>query len=522
MKKRNYIVAIIMAILLMLSGVGCGGSGSSGGSSGSNGSLTININDEGFGRKWADDLASGFEKETGIKVKVKPTKNLVDAIKGEFDKKAQNKNSPITVEGDLFFVALQPDQWMGWTNVGSCILEPLDNLDFVKNNKLDSSVKLWGSRIFQGESKLYVLHSNIAMETFVYNQDYLNKIPSNGEYTQGVWPETMQGFYDLCEQLVVKNNGKINGKNVVPFAWYNNKVFDLQKLYETLFAQGNGGEDYRNYFNLTADNEEDIPEETRDIFVNDSYANAMDSLTKLLRPDVKDGNGNPKYYNLFGSDKDAMEDFLSGNALCCWQGTFFETEAKGSIEDKYINLIGNNYKIGVVPAIDGNESSRTINLNFPQETFIVPSFAKNKENAKKFLDYMYRDDNLITIVKTMNIIPAVEHTYTDAEKSQLTSWGKDVVATYEKFSDKTNYPNGISFRSSSKALYRTSLLNALNFNNAGTDWYFGEEIVKIAFPSTYMRASSSEYKVLLEDFYNNFITTKWRDFYSNTHNNNKK
>ena len=519
MKKIN-IISLLITLLITITLLGCGNNtGGGGNQSGtkkrkqkeSAGELYINLNKAGYGTSWIDDAIEGFEEEYNIKVYVSETPDLANELKRLLDQKVANKSKNILVD-DIYFAGLQPSDWLPWTEYGKTVLQPLETLKCVE--KLDPEIRKWGSRTVKGQEHLYALHPNIALETFVYNEEYLKKIPSNGEYNQGVWPTTWQGLLDLCEELVVNMDSKIDGKKVYPYAIFLEADFEPQKLYETLFAQGNGGKDYMDFFNFDI-NRETPNDDDKNIFANYSFADAMWALDEFLNVDKMDGTSPIYYKNYQGGtagsgDVEAIKGFLQGEALFCWHGSFFETEAKYLIEAPTINKIGNNYAIGVVPAISGNEKDRTINLNWPHENIIVPNFAENVDNALLFLDYIYRDENLINIVKAMNAIPGFEHTYTESEKASLSKWGKNVIEVYEKFSNKENYPNGISFRNSTSRVYRGAVLNSLNFNSAGEGIFFA---YLHCTQEEYRKNSKEEYYQLLVDLYEKGIKAKkWSEW----------
>lgn len=516
MKKRNIAVIGLALMMLTASSFGCSrNKGNKGDETLENGVVNINLNKAGYGTGWINDAIDGFQKEYKIKVKVTETLELSTELSSLLNQKVKNKNAKIEVD-DLYFASLQPSDWLQWTDYGKCVLEPLEDLQCV--SRLDPDIKAWGSRTLYTqtgeETHLYAIHPNMAFETFIYNQNYLDQIDSYGAYTKGEWPVTWQGLLDLCTQLVVNMDGKIGTKTVYPYAMFLETDFEPYKLYETLFAQGNGGEDYRNYWNLEFYNEV-AGEEEKSVFVNDSLVDAMWALDEFLKVDQLKGT-NPKYYKLYegagdssSGDVQALKGFLQGEALFCWHGSFFETEAKELINSRVLNKIGDVYSMGVVPAISGNEKDRTMNLNWPHENIVVPNFAPNKDNAKLFLDYIYRDANLINIVKTMNAVPGFTHTYTAQEKAKLTRWGQEIIANYEKFSDKTTYANGISFRNSTSRAYRGALLNSINFNNVGEGIFFPYLHCTNA---QYNKSSKAEYKIMLENSFNGIKNSKWDEW----------
>lgn len=239
--------------------------------------------------------------------------------------------------------------------------------------------------------------------------------------------------------------------------------------YKTLWAQTDY-EKYSAYFNQSGDLD-------KSLFVNDATKKALEALYDLIDPvGGKSTTSVPQM--LTTKHTDGYESFLRGEALMCFAGSWFESEERANISDDTFR-----YRFAPVPALDGNEIN--VNINYPTEYFFIPKNSENTEKAKKFLKYIFKEDNLVKMHNALQTPLAFEY---DTSSLNLTDWGKDVqnMMNYKKTvsgSTSLNYLLGglrpeITGKVFDKMYKGTvtrdgveSLLNTDFTNKSGDSWY---------------------------------------------------
>lgn len=131
--------------------------------------LLISMRLSGYDR-WLDDYAIAFEEETGCDVEINWNPSLNSEVRSIF-------LSDSYILDDLYF-ATTSDLWYDWAKDG--LLYPISGLE----DRIADDVASYG--IYEGER--YMLAPFMPPTGFVYNQEYLDVIPSNGEYVQGEFP----------------------------------------------------------------------------------------------------------------------------------------------------------------------------------------------------------------------------------------------------------------------------------------------------------------------------------------------
>ena len=211
---KRLLCAMLCAVLT-LTFVACGGNGgnSGGGNSPGGGDVYVKVIDKGLGSKWIENIASAYYEETGIKVHVSSDPELVSNL-------LTLMNNPGSEKEDLYFVGHTMNNWIKWIRNGA--IESID--DVLSSTKFGTSAK---SRVVDKHiidmgtynDKSYLSSYVYSSWGLIYNQTYLNKIDSFGEYKKGEWPSTVQGLIDLCKAVKaanIKNNR--TGRTVAPFS----------------------------------------------------------------------------------------------------------------------------------------------------------------------------------------------------------------------------------------------------------------------------------------------------------------
>ena len=206
MKK---LLCAMLCAVLTLTFVACGWDNGNGGNGGSGGNTSggddvyVKVIDKGLGSKWIENIASAYYEETGLKVHVSSDPELVSNL-------LTLMNNPGSEKEDLYFVGHTMNNWIKWIRNGA--IESID--DVLSSTKYGTSAK---SRVVDNQiidmgtynDKSYLSSYVYSSWGLIYNQTYLNKIDSFGEYKKGEWPSTVQGLIDLCKAVKsakIKNN----------------------------------------------------------------------------------------------------------------------------------------------------------------------------------------------------------------------------------------------------------------------------------------------------------------------------
>lgn len=381
MKK---IIALVLMLILACSFVACGENDGPGGELSdtekknfvevygdwTDSALEITLIDKGLGTQWLKDAAITFNRGTGSKISVKADEQLNERLASV----VSSLNC-----SDIYFSFSSELQWIEWGLSGQIV--PLTDIqdDFTYRNEQVGKLGVY-------EEERYTMPYTYSPTGFVYNEEYINEIPSNGEFTTGTFPTTWQGLLDMCESINTKWSKTALGQKVVPMSW-GATVDDFSYIFKGLWAQVDP-DGFYNYYNqpyrASVSNDEN-----KSLLVNDSTISVLENIAKLLNPQT---NAKGDYYpansfsdSLGHSNREAEQKFLNGLSVFCVSGAWFETEMQEQIEDEEISF----YRFASAPII--NEGSKeTVFINTPAEYFMVAANGKNHNYAlaKAFLRYM--------------------------------------------------------------------------------------------------------------------------------------
>lgn len=392
---KKFIACGLIAVLSICFLGGCGGGNNSPTSDVGSGKkwqgeeLFISASKAGYGQ-WLDDYATLFEDETGCEVSIVWDPNMNATVRNIF-------NSSQYVLSDLYFGGVS-DLWYQWAKDG--LLYEIDGFDGL----LQDEYKELG--IY--DNKRYTLSTIASPLGFVYNQDLLDKIDSNGAYTKGEFPETFEGLMDLCE-AVNASNLKIGNNDVKPMSW-GGKVSELNEIFRVFWAQGNGGQDYTDYTNERGD----VPTE-RLFKDNKSLTNALTAMCELIASDGSYSTNSIKGC-LELDNIDQQKKFLNGESVFCMTGGWFEVEMKD-----YITKDSPKYSFANIPLYDTEETVRTALINIPTEVFFVPKKSENPDIAVDFLQFVFTTENATSIHKKLGSPLTLKYEFTDADYNALLS-----------------------------------------------------------------------------------------------------
>lgn len=448
-KIAKKLITACLAVVCAFGMTACGDSGNSqnngsGGGTGENGALTISAVKLGYGVEWLYNIASEFEKKENVKVTIKPPAVGATgqaALDTEIESKASDSDLFFNKRGWFSKAVYEGKIVAGNGKTYECLYEDLTD---VWNSVVDEgSTKTIKDKIdptyvasSEIEGKYYSLPWAGGVYGIVRN---LNKWEELGLTDEDV-PLTTNELFALCEKVKDK---------IAPF------IYSLESEYytawmPTFFAQ------YEGKANAEAFMEGKDPdgEVSEYIYTYDGQLEALKVLQTLL-----DNKNEYQHDRSTAIDFTAMQgQFIRGAALFSINGSWLENEAsnfssakldmiktpvisslvqklsfcptdgdgkkikadnftaeqKKTADEKLVELIK------YVDAVDAGETSvkpegvtdediakvtearhYSYMAGGTDHQAYIPSYAKNVENAKKFLKFMYSDEGMNIYYKTM-------------------------------------------------------------------------------------------------------------------------
>jgi len=412
--------------------------------------IEVKAIDKGLGTEWLKDAAREFNKNTGSKIQVKADESLNDSIASAI----QSDNNA----SDIYFTFSAELQWVQWA-VGEYIV-PLDDIKEELSYKNEQYAKLG---VY--EDSRYIMPYVYSPTGFVYNQEYIDEIPSHGEFTKGTFPQTWQGLLDLCYSINNNWNKVTLGQKVVPLTW-GASVDDMNYIFKGLWAQidPDGFNAYWNQEYRTSISKD----ENKNLLVNDSVIKAIDSIAALLNPQ-KNNKGEYFPSNCFSdflahSNLQAQQKFLNGLSVFCVSGSWFETEMAEQIEDEEISF----YRFAAPPIVeDGGKS--TVYINAPSEYFLIASKGKNQNVplAKAFLRFLASETGTRLFHASTGVPSSLVYKTPTESLSDFAKQVADVVANSQHAISGSDELPSIS---GAIGLNTSSLFQSLSINAASSEY----------------------------------------------------
>ncbi len=404
---KKFLCAALCAVTA-LSAIGCSGKKPS--NSGSVGDdVYVKIIDAGLGDDWLNDVASAYYEETGIRVHVTADTDLTASL-------LQDMNTPGSEKDDMYFVGQQMNNWIKWTRNG--LIASIDDVLSSDKYGTPANERIADSAILDmGKigDKHYLTSYVYSSWGFVYNQNYLNRIESYGEYVKGEWPETVQGLLDLC---TATNNAKIvnnrTKQTVKPFGCgftvnYMNWLF--QGLWNEIDPQG-----YNDYYNYN-DKNGGFP---TDKLVTTATVKAMETIYDLIDPKSSSDSNAVSWSQ---DHTESQQSFVNGDCVFAFTGSWFATEMRSILSEVGLT----DYHFGAYPVYNKGDKP-TLMMNLPGETFVIPSEAVNVSGAKDFLAFVLSEKGVAAASRRLGF-PMV---YSTDQQVTLSSFGQEIVAVSQK------------------------------------------------------------------------------------------
>lgn len=446
MKTKKSVRLLSLLLIFALSAACFAGCGTRGNQSGGvkEGQTEINIAfwHSGTGVEWLDNVIEAFEKKYPEYVVTHVDSGSSDAVKATYGK-------PDIDTYDLYMCA------KGVYN--TTYAEPLDDL---LDRTADGDVTTLREKFNEDyllyekatDGKIYSLTYGGGVLGFVYNKEMFEKAGVD------TLPRTTDEFTAACDLLY--------SKGYTPLAHFQDGGYYMY-LDQAFMVQYSGTDYVLNNFWLSTDENGTSP--SKDVFKEkDGRYYGLKAYEKFLTPE----------YTLLGSNTkshtEIQTEFLMGNAAMMFNGSWMMNEMKNidseveigemrplvlsAVVDHLSTVKTDKLLREVITAVDQvtdgekqlsdfasgdgyvingqtvskqdweriSEARNTVPANYAGQSSWIPNYAKDKEGAKKFLEFLYSDAGYKIVVET-NKMP-FPMSYSDGSEIDTTGWSE-----FEKF-----------------------------------------------------------------------------------------
>lgn len=552
MKKSIRALLFVLVAILALAPIGCRPSEEDGIDK-TKTQLYVSVYNGGYGNEWMIRLAERFEdfyKDTSFE----PGKTGVQIIRDDNKSSGTGrKNDILTSRNEVFF---SPEAYYyeyinagvlaDVTDVVTSDLSEFGDTGTIED-KMNENLK---SYYKTSDGKYYGIHNEVMVAGFSYdvqlfedemyyfsanknngNKGFIitkNETRSNGpDGVQGTdddgLPATYEEFFKLCDYIVDGGN--------IPMVWSGQYHMGYMGwLLQALMTDYEGAEQVAlNYsFNGTAKNIVDYIDQNGNVVKKDpvtiTNANGNEMFKTAGRyyalKFMEQMVSTPKYYsakafNTTHSHLDAQLDFImstkeNSKIAMFMDGCYWEMEAKdmfNSMVNKYQDESYSRYnrKFGFMPypkATENDLGKTTLVDGLHALGYVRGNLTGVKlDLAKKFLKFANTNASLVDFSITTNTPRALNYTMTDAEKAQMSNYGRSLINLKER--------SDLTLPVSTNPLY---LANQSKFNNKYT---FVASIDGTTYndPLSILRPSQAN-SVTAEQFFNG-ISAMWSDWASN-------
>lgn len=463
MKKFIKTTATIMAMTCAFGCVGCGGNNGGGhAGTGEGGSLVIRPFGGGYGTTWLTSIVKEFEKETNINVEVKPAATDTGSWESEIDAG--------TCSIDLFIdngSGLKLATKNGLTVKGVKYDTYLADLTDMYNSKVPGEDVLYKDKMFDAVEQYYNFDSVYDYETKTYSEKsetgkyYTTSwgggtigLVVNMEKWDSAWgsiPNTTNEMVSLCDKIMASNADKNVMMREYPFV-YSLETSYWKFAFENWATQYLGQDGVDAYYNGY---DKDGNRFTKELLRYDAFLESLKILETCLMPRGSDGNSGYSHPNSTSINfTEAQFKLLNvGGGIMQPNGNWLISEMAANYANaKTMNIqfmkmpvissiidilpdgsVENDAELSaLIKAIDENNTALTgtgysvtqadydrvewarklIITSFGGQGAYIPAYAKNVENAKKFLLYLAKDSSLdIYYKETMGSTMPFTHDY---------------------------------------------------------------------------------------------------------------
>lgn len=348
--KRKIISVILAVAMAAALAVGCGGTGDGGGSS-DDGKITLKV----FSNLPDRKNGQGLVEQMIIDEYMKENENVVIEVEALDEEAYKTKFKAYSMEGmpDVVNIWGQPAFLDEVVEAG--VLEPLNQDDYADYGFIEGSLDG-----FTYDGKLYGLPRNTDVAVFYYNQKMFD---DNG------WevPETYDDLLALADD--------INAAGITPVAMDGGDGWPMAVYLSDLLYKI-AGNDYADMV-------------SKAISDGDFSAPEIEQATQLL----KDAADAKLFQNGYDSQDygTAMNLFTNGQAAMFYMGSW---ETSMATNEDIPQDIRENIRVFTMPTVEGGKASATDIAAWNGGGYAVSSKSEVKEEAIKFLNYMYQQDKL--------------------------------------------------------------------------------------------------------------------------------
>lgn len=348
--KRKIISVILAVAMAATMVVGCGGT-DKGGSSSDDGKITLRV----FSNLPDRKNGQGLVEQTIIDEYMKENENIVIEVETLDEEAYKTKFKAYSMEGmpDVVSIWGQPAFLDEVVEAG--VLEPLNQDDYADYGFIEGSLNG-----FTYDGKLYGLPRNTDVAVFYYNQKMFE---DNG------WevPQTYDELLALADD--------INAAGITPVAMDGGDGWPMAVYLSDLL------------YKISGDDYSDIV--SKAVSSGDFSAPELEQATQLL----KDAADAKLFQNGYDSQDygTAMNLFTNGQAAMFYMGSW---ETSMATNEDIPQDIRENIRVFTMPTVEGGKASATDIAAWNGGGYAVSSKSEVKEEAIKFLNYMYQKDKL--------------------------------------------------------------------------------------------------------------------------------
>lgn len=441
------------------------------------------------------------------------------------------------IDADLFFVEQNELHYCIGNGIAEDITDAVAGTnEYETGKKIEDKLTVEQKDYFKKDNKYYAVPHFFGSYGIVYNKDYFKDfgyadkegdVPSGTEWKGKAYPEFWDEFVDLCNEM--QSEAKI--KPVVFSGQYYSTY--VSSMFRNLMANQAGVTDWaKNYYpkdELTVYKENGDGtlnfNETEEITLSEE-----NGYRAVATPAVKNGvemaktfidnavawSGGPTALdkkdvfntsishttaeNYFLASYAGHSDYKDNKYAMLVDGTWWQSEATSVINDLKsqtgFNILGEESHLAYMPLPFYDEDTKTAvgGRHVLGDSIVSIEFVKKGRNqasidvAKKFIQYINTDKELINFTKITNTLVALDYKVDDATKATLTPYTRSLIDFKENEKTDTMYPISPSSAFNTNFQYfngfdigtdaTTSLATYLH-NNEGTKSTVDDTVQKI-------------------------------------------
>lgn len=311
--------------------------------------LNILYSNTEYGDEWLKTISSKYkDNDSKLNINLKVDNNI-----------SKNASSILERADNVPEIMILPaTNWQYWAsknyleNLNSIYDSTISEVKF--SDKMNRNIEIYTKY----EDNHYYVPLDEKVSGIIYNKKLFEKYNWN-------LPQTLSDFENLCAEI--KKEG------IIPISWSIKGIDKWDMVVKNWWTKYEGKSQIDSY--LKVENPSAYKQDGIELALNAFQTIVSDDSNSML--DVKDSD-----------DKKAINMFMSGKTAMIIADSSIEVQNKEKMMD--------NFEMDYMdtPIIQGSNDNSLFAL--PQgQIMIIPKLAKNKDEAKKFIEYMSNDDNLM-------------------------------------------------------------------------------------------------------------------------------